>query len=144
MAVTFYASEKQNNFSGDDSILQTFETSRVFYEFFQSFLCTNTAKFSTEAVHLPLRSAYGLWVPLTNSLKKEIGFSRNLNCTLYSSKTVVMVRDGHLSLASTTYQKRVRKICRSWPFYKLSTRDFCFCDSFRQQSAAMRTRFAYF
>jgi len=30
MAVTFYASEKQNDFSGDDSILQTFETFRVF------------------------------------------------------------------------------------------------------------------
>ena len=36
MAVTFYASEKQNNFSGDDSILQTSETFRVFERISQS------------------------------------------------------------------------------------------------------------
>jgi len=61
----FMASEKQNKlFSGDNKSCKHLKTSQFLNEFFKRFYAQITADFLIEAAHLPLRSAYGLWVLL--------------------------------------------------------------------------------
>ena len=119
--------------------LQTFKNFTGFNEFFQRPFMRKYCWFSTEAAHLPLRSVYGLWVPLTIFFEKRlrVAFSKSNLCFI---DEVLLGKDGQLSLAPTMYQKGVKRNfpgmtgpreSYSWPYFMTAS---------GKKSAAMRTR----
>jgi len=137
------ASEKQNKlFSGDNKSCKHLKTSQFLNEFFKRFYAQITADFLIEAAHLPLRSAYGLWVLLKIFFGKLLkiaacGFSQNDLCL------VEVLGNGQKALPQPRTRMQWGENRRSWPALRESHTRLYVMTASGRKSAATRTREHY-